>query len=203
MLVRQGQSWILVLAVGILLIVAIAVTICIVLRRRDTVQQGVDILASARIGNVSVESLCFGFPFKRIVDGSNRFVAAAIGAPFRNEDAQQRALLLRQKGVPLVGFCHYQNFPGDLRHNRFEDDFHFRHPLDYVNLMCAWGTCFRHPSLHGLGEDAPPVIDLVESDYAEPEKAPSTSRRYDFAYLCLSDAWSSCDDGWQAYCRNG
>ena len=191
------------LAASVVMAVVAAITLAIMLSKRRAVTWGASLVSSARLVNkMSAERLCSGFPFKRVVNEAGAFVGAAIGAPFRDARTQERALELRARGVPLIGFCHYQNFPGSLRHNKFEDTFHYSHPLDYVSLMTAWGTCFRDPVEHGLTPQGPPVIDLVESDFAEPMQPVSATRTYDFAYLCLSDAWNSCDNGWQAYCRN-
>lgn len=183
--------------------VVFAVMVGAVLSHRRSISRGVSLVASARLMQVShPRQLCVGFPFKCVVNEHDTFVGAAIGAPFRDLQAQSRALELKRRGVPLIGFCHYQNFPGSLKHNKFEDSFHYWNPLDYVSLMTAWGTCFRDPTEHGLTPDGPPIIDLVESDYSEPTQSILSKRTYDFAYVCLSDSWMSCDDGWQAYCRN-
>lgn len=184
-----------------LALVTIAITLSVVFRDRERVWSNSRFL-SARL--TQLQSLCHGFPFKRIVNQRGQFVAAAIGAPFRDMNAQQRALTMRTNGVPLIGFCHYQSFPGSLAHNGFEDTFHMGQSLDYVWLMNAWGTCFRDPSRYGLHDPprSPPMIDLVESDYAQPDATPQTTRDYDYVYVCLQDDWRACNDGWQVYCRN-
>lgn len=187
-----------VLAIVLLLIVVVVLGVVAFVRR--TGADGLRLLSSHRR---PIAALCTGFPFKRIVNERDQLVGVVIGAPFRSADAQGRALELRRLGVPLVGFTSYQNFPGSLRHNPFEDAYHYAEPLDYVALMRAWCTCFREPSAHGLSlARAPHQLDLAESDFAEPTATPRAERAYDFAYVCLPDAWNSCDDGWQAYCRN-
>jgi hypothetical protein len=198
---RKNRSIYFLIAACVLLLLVVVILAIVSARRHSPASDvGMRLLSSRRHASAN---LCHGFPFKRVINEDGDFVAVVIGAPFRSLDAQERALEMQRTGVPLIGFTSYQNFPGDLRHNPFEDPFHYRQTLDYVGLMRAWCTCFRDPSLHGLTlERAPHQIDLSESDYAEPNVPPQTQRTYDFAYVCLTDAWNSCDDGWQAYCRN-
>ena len=156
--------------------------------------------------NTSVLDTELKFPFRWIVSWPNheRLMAVSVNAPFRDKEAEDIFRLLESRGVFMMGFTHYQEFPGKIP-NPHEDAYHTSHPFDYVGRCSAWGTCFRDPAAQaGIGRDVP-QIPLVESDFTDLKTigAYETSKKgYDYIYVCLTDDWNKCDNGWQAYCRN-
>ena len=121
----------------------------------------------------------------------------ALVAPFQRPSDVLTWRALRNAGVALVGFMHYQEFPGDVD-NPFENRYSRRTRFVYADMVDGWAGCARKPE-----ELLPsrPYIDLVESDFVEVAPRMRTRNR-DFAYVCLAETSGSCTVGWQAYCRN-
>lgn len=152
------------------------------------------------------------FPFRSVIDRTGvRSDVVVIGAPFRSDSDKDKFIALKQKGVKMIGFTHYQNFPGPID-NPFEDHYYTSHRFDYISNCDAWCYCHRDPD--ALGIPSGHRLQLVESDFADPmhlcahTDCANTEKTIDFIYSLpseLSDAklnQNRCSVEWQAHCRN-
>lgn len=154
------------------------------------------------------------FPFRNFVDRSGvRRDVVGLGAPFRSDEHRQLFYALRRQGVRIVGFTHYQTFPGKLE-NPHEDPYHATHPFDYAGEVDGWCYCHRDPDAVGIPREH--RIDLVESDFADGYALCrmvdcGAPKRYDYVFSMPSEVGDrtahrvegqACGRAWQAHCRN-
>jgi hypothetical protein len=140
------------------------------------------------------------FPFKNFYTDSHvRIPVVAITAPFRNKHDYDTFLLLKKKGITIIGMTCYMEFPLLLSNPHdpgysYPDIPHIDN-MFYLHECQAWLSCFRH-SL----PVSTPQIQISHSDFIDPYPISSTVKHYDFLYVCLPDN-DTCD-GWQSFTRN-
>ena len=153
-----------------------------------------------------------GFPFRMIADRTGiRNDVVVLGAPFRNDNHRDTFLELKSRGVKVIGFTHYQNFPATID-NPFEDKYWTKNEFDYISSCDGWCYCHRDPDAIGLPREN--RIDLVESDFADIHSlcahisCDMTEKDIDFVYSLPSELVDDhknsnrCSLEWQAHCRN-
>ena len=161
---------------------------------------------------VKRQSSELSFPFRRIADRSGvREDVVALGAPFRSDTHRDTFLELKNRGVKVIGFTHYQNFPGEID-NPFEDKYWTKNKFDYVSNCDGWCYCHRDPDAIGLPTDK--RIEVVESDFADMHSlcahtsCDGVEKDIDFVYSLPSELVDGqkdsnrCSLEWQAHCRN-
>ncbi len=157
----------------------------------------------------ALAELALDFPFRRILTwpGRRRVGAVALNAPFGSARDRQLFEELRRRKVHIMGFTHYQEFPGVIPNPHESRRYAEGQTFDYANAVDSWGTCFRNPSAMGV-PISKPQLQLSESDMINPaefEQFRGSARKlFDYAYVCLGDSQRGerCVSGWQSYCRN-
>ena len=150
------------------------------------------------------------WPFRKFQDKSGtRTDVVALTAPFRSHQHLNMYRSLRKRGVKIIGFTHYQEFPNSIS-NPFEDTYHKKAPFDYIKACDAWCYFQRDPDKAGLPAER--RLDIVESDFADCAKLRgyvnlATPKRFDFVYCLPKDkadiaSDEQCTTAWQAYHRN-
>ena len=150
------------------------------------------------------------WPFRQFRDKSGiRSDVVALTAPFRSAEHLRLYESFRERGVKVIGFTHYQEFPESIR-NPHEDMYHKENSFDYIDACDGWCYFHRDPDSVGLPQGR--RLDIVESDFADCARLRSlvdmsAPKRFDFVY-CLprervdANATEQCTLGWQAVHRN-
>ena len=172
------------------ILLLVAVIVCLLVAISNARQ----LVPRAPLDVFSIDALELGFPMRRIVTWPDDVPlnVVALNAPFREFSHEMQFRTLRANRVCMIGFTHYQEFPGKIV-NPHEDTYHVEHHFDYVGACDAWAYCFRDPAVFGLRHAH--MIDTVESDFVDVDAFTayaSSPKRYDYAYVCLTDDWNKC-----------
>jgi hypothetical protein len=140
------------------------------------------------------------FPFKNVFNEKGEIMnIIALTAPFRTHEHKKIFQSYKKKSIPIIGVTSYLNFPGPIN-NKFEDNYHIKHPFNYIDSCIGWLYCFRELQSRGLSNV--PKIKMSESDLYDPTLfTPNETKEYDFIYVCLNDN-KDCAPGWQSSIRN-
>jgi hypothetical protein len=142
------------------------------------------------------------FPFRYFTDElGNVLPIVAVTGFFRGKDAEDKYNEYLKEGIFIFGITAYKSFPNKELLDKSEGEYERNDDFNYISEIKDWLCCFKNKEKYGfLGLNN--IIDISESDFYNIEKETTTTKKYDFIYICNKDSDTCPMDGWNSINRN-